>query len=637
MLEPGVRQLLLEAFQPPTDRQLDWAVGTTYSLDLTALLMAPVAFAFSDCQDRDGKPLTDPLVLLRAVRQYADRICIFCQAGRILVPQSYQPLLSDLEDSIHESLAPGGGSFHAKTWLLRFSGADDVAYRFLCLSRNLTFDRSWDTIISLDGTLQDRRNAYGYNQPLGRFVETLPRMAIRQPSRVWKSRIEQLAYEVRRVDWELPEPFEEMAFWPLGLSKESPWPFPDRWGKKLVVSPFLDAALLNRLRGNGSKLQVVSRPESLDEVNSSALAPCKAIWILDDAADPEPDTLENDEAGDGGQPGSDRTDVKFTSTPLSGLHAKIFVTDNGWDSHVLAGSANATHAAFHNNVEFMVELIGKKSRCGVEVTLGKRSEEGRSRSAACLADLLQPYSIREQPEGVDEHTRAFERRVEELAKRLAGSGTKARCEAMGDADLYCVRLSGGQSISNEAIQGLTLRGRPVSWPKNRWHDLTPGEATWAAFEPVSLLGLTSFFAIEVVSDEDAMRRQFVLTCPLKNEPADRRERILRELLQDSDRVLRFLLLLLSNQGVRELGLLDESGGAGAEMHGAYGLLQEGTLFESLLRSLDRQPERIDDVASLVEELTQTAEGKELLPSDFECIWKPIWEARQAVKSSPPSD
>src|SRR5690606_37774416 len=90
LLEPNSRRLLMESLQPPDGCRLDWAVGTTYSLDLLALLSAPVAFAFTDWQDRDGRPTCDPLALLKAVRQYASQVCLFSQAGKILVPKAYQ-------------------------------------------------------------------------------------------------------------------------------------------------------------------------------------------------------------------------------------------------------------------------------------------------------------------------------------------------------------------------------------------------------------------------------------------------------------------------------------------------------------------------------------------------------------------
>ena len=36
---------------------------------------------------------------------------------------------------------------------------------------------------------------------------------------------------------------------------------------------------------------------------------------------------------------------------LAGLHAKLFVMDDGWHARIWTGSANATEAAFQRNVE----------------------------------------------------------------------------------------------------------------------------------------------------------------------------------------------------------------------------------------------------------------------------------------------
>ena len=46
MLEPQERRQLLDSLRPPSGYSLDFAVGTTYSLDLLALLTAPLAFTF---------------------------------------------------------------------------------------------------------------------------------------------------------------------------------------------------------------------------------------------------------------------------------------------------------------------------------------------------------------------------------------------------------------------------------------------------------------------------------------------------------------------------------------------------------------------------------------------------------------
>src|SRR5450755_3417716 len=100
MLEPQVRRLLLDMLRPPEGYRLDFALGTTYTLDLTALLLAPLAFTFFEWEGADGKPTSDPVPLLEALRRNASRIRIFHQSGRIHVPSNYHALFSHLEDSL---------------------------------------------------------------------------------------------------------------------------------------------------------------------------------------------------------------------------------------------------------------------------------------------------------------------------------------------------------------------------------------------------------------------------------------------------------------------------------------------------------------------------------------------------------
>src|SRR5687768_4056213 len=156
-LAPQDRTLLLESLRPPEDYQLDVAVGTTYSLDLIAMMVAPVGFTFFDVDANDPDFLSrDPLEVLEAIRRHASQIVLFYEAGRIAELRHYRPLLTYLEDRIVGVRPPTARrSFHPKVWFIRYLNPDgNVWYRLLCLSRNLTFDRSWDTILILDGHLR---------------------------------------------------------------------------------------------------------------------------------------------------------------------------------------------------------------------------------------------------------------------------------------------------------------------------------------------------------------------------------------------------------------------------------------------------------------------------------------------------
>lgn len=45
MLDPDVRRILLDELRPPDESHLDAAVATTFTLDLAAALVPPLAFA----------------------------------------------------------------------------------------------------------------------------------------------------------------------------------------------------------------------------------------------------------------------------------------------------------------------------------------------------------------------------------------------------------------------------------------------------------------------------------------------------------------------------------------------------------------------------------------------------------------
>ena len=55
-------------------------------------------------------------------------------------------LFSFLEEMVVQALPKNStGAFHPKVWVLRYRREDEAMLRVLVLSRNLTFDKSWDT------------------------------------------------------------------------------------------------------------------------------------------------------------------------------------------------------------------------------------------------------------------------------------------------------------------------------------------------------------------------------------------------------------------------------------------------------------------------------------------------------------
>ena len=574
MLEPEGRYLLLDALRPPTGYALDRAIGTTFSLDLAALLTAPVGFALLDRETPDGRITTDPVALLEAVRRNAERIDIFCQAGLIGLPADYRPIVSYLESSIHEVTAPHAGAiFHPKVWLIRYRRTDDVVgddapaqrYRLLCLSRNLTFDRSWDTVLRLEGepgAAPDERN-----EPLARFLRSLRSMAREPLEANLADELENLADEVRRVRFEPPPGFDELAFWPLGIDRRrSTWPFDTRIDRLLIVSPFLTPDCLERFARPGSdgRDTLISRPESFDAIGGSALERFGATFTLSGDSVGVEEATDVDAPADADLQGVviDESLAERPGIELRGLHAKLYVADAGTRARVWTGSANATGAAFGGNVEFLVELEGRKGHCGVDAVIGQR-DDGLS-----LRNLLETYTPRSDEPQEPTPEQRLERRLDAVRRALAGLRFTARVDSDQD-DAYQLRLT-GEPRSERSIgagwSGLAIRCRPLTLPAAyaRSVDMDSG-ALAVDFGTVSFSALTSFYAFELEGRDEGLSASvaFLVNARLVGAPTDRRERVLVELLKDRAALLRFLLFLLggepSDQLAMELGprLFDE--------------------------------------------------------------------------------
>ena len=609
MLEPQDRRQLLGCLRPPDGYSLDAAVGTTYTLDLLALMTAPVAFTFFDWEDEAGRPTANPHALLAAIRRNADRMALFCQAGRIAIPSGDKRLYSYLEDSVFQAMPPNRkGAFHPKVWFLRYTAPDQpVRYRFLCLSRNLTFDRSWDTALVLDGVLQDRKRPYSRNRPLSEFLSALPKLALRPvPDRV-RQMIRLIRREILKVDFELPEGFHDLRFWPLGIEGAHPWPFEQhRSDRLLVVSPFLSFGCLNRLNNGGDNNVVISRSDSLEAVPLQRLNHFSEFYSLNTDAEAEPDAEEATDSS--------------PQSPLLGLHAKFYVLDQGWNSVVLTGSANATDAAFSNNVEFLTELVGMKSSVGVEALLNK--EKGQLK----FRDLLQEFTPG-PPTEADPLKERLERAVNTTTLALAQSELEARVEEGANNIEFVLRLCLPSTSRLKLSNSVSVRCWPMTLDEASGVPINLATAPLAAFENITLIALTSFFAfhVEAVSGETCVSYRFVLNLPLVNAPATRKDAVLQSLLQNREAVLKLLLMLLFGDSPTDPG--DQSTITGVVGGGSRGSSAATPLFESLMRALDRSPHRIEDIARLIDDLRRAPDGHALLPSGFDQIWPAIAAVR----------
>jgi len=128
----------------------------------------------------------------------------------------------------------------------------------------------------------------------------------------------------------------------------------------------------------------------MQKVPADCLRRFSELFCLKDDAILEEDGSDN--ANPGPAPTHIETEQAFVEDNLDGLHVKLYVADAGREGRIWTGSANATDAAFRRNIEFLVELRGKKKYCGVDAVLngGKETEDGKLAGLRILL-ILSPF------------------------------------------------------------------------------------------------------------------------------------------------------------------------------------------------------------------------------------------------------
>lgn len=168
-----------ELLSPPPRYKVSFAVGTTYSLDLETLTAVCAIIGLN--VEADTELTQSPLHMLEAIRRAGGKLLIFCQSGQIKTPDKPNKLLPLLENCVSEVSLPNKKSFHPKTWFLKYT-ADGMPdkYRLIVMSRNLTFDRSWDVALRLDSADKGEKlieQGEGTGEAMGDFLRWLHKNA----------------------------------------------------------------------------------------------------------------------------------------------------------------------------------------------------------------------------------------------------------------------------------------------------------------------------------------------------------------------------------------------------------------------------------------------------------------------------
>mgnify|MGYP003290181728 CR=1 FL=1 len=590
MLNPNQNRLDYgQILTPPAGFQLDFAVGTTYSLDLDALVGACIALGLSE--ETDSALLNNPICLLEALRSTGDKVALFCESGQIHLPNNVTPLYVLLEKMVfqvttrkHRGISRYP-SFHPKFWLLRYVNDEkEIMYRVAVLSRNLTFDRSWDVTFCMDGWVTD--DITDKNEPVCDFLSYLSNFAGDK-----KLAIRRMMRELPYVQFELDsKEFHDFDFIPVGVKAQdgsyhniTDYPlFSDSFHEVLIMSPFLSNGIIKDFNNrnpyiNHSEYMLITRAMSLNRLKAADCSNFKIYTLKDAVVDGE--SLISEE----------------NATVLQqDIHAKVYMVRKYSDVDLYLGSLNASHNAIHGNVEFMIRLRSKNRYLNLE----KLSEQIFCGPVDAASNPFQQVTLAQ--EATDTEAAETQNLLDGVIKELARNNPHADIVDCGDTFEAHIHIGIFQTPYQIQISPLL---------SNKRADLSEE----VVFAGLSLTQLSEFYKVTVSDSGTSITR--VLMIPTTNMPDDREKAIVSGVISDKHCFYQYISFLLGDDHMLsslESMELQKEGGSRSRSTG----YQLPPLYEKMLQTAATNPAKLKEIDYLLK--TVSADG--VIPEHFEKLY-----------------
>ncbi|MFW6026518.1 MAG: hypothetical protein ACOCRX_09260, partial [Candidatus Woesearchaeota archaeon] len=331
--------------------------------------------------------------------------------------------------------------------------------------------------------------------------------------------------------------------------------------------------------------------------------------------------LEQDLSGEKDSDDSIKTDFNLRS----GLHAKIYILEEKSKNqlYLYNGSANATHAAFNGNLEFLVGL--RKSN--PEITIADLIEPPEQ-SQIKFSSILSPYIPSSDIEDPDEDP--LEAEMRELKREFLNLDLYLEVEEKNISgerlyDLYIKLRDGKLNIFKEEKGDLEIICWPVTLKKeNHFKRISDLNTKELLFSSLSINSLTSFIAFEIKINNQK-RTSFVLNLTFIEEPEKRKERILTSIITNQNQFIKFLYLLLQDKDQ----LIFSPHNTFFRSKGAFNKKSKFLslpLMEDMLQALSNNVEIIDRIERIVKNLEASEQKR--IPDEFYNIWEAIVEVRR---------
>ena len=609
MFEPKTDRLVYgDLLSPPHGYTLDAAICTTYSLELETLIASLVALGLNEATDTEL--LRSPINTLHAIERVSRRVVVFCESGQTSIPPVSSSLHLLLEKMIVPVALPDRSgkldfpSFHAKTWIIRYvSKEDKPLYRFIVLSRNLTFDRSWDLVTTLEG----REEAGGKRKvkPLIDFISFLSdTINPKDPdSKLKREVVDNMASTLENVRFmasEMGRPFRDFDILPLGIGESSYNMFEDElFNDKpghgihdiVVMTPFLSKGIIRRLDSDSKYLSkssrrvLITRRPELDKLKG--ILKNTDVFVMKDAIVDG----ENELPEEGSSSVSSKQDI----------HAKAYLSVKDTDVRFLTGSMNASENGLGRNVEMMVRLYTTPSSLNKDLFI-------KDLMGPDINDKANPFtkidfeSISETEN--TENSNSAEIALKRLC-RLELYGKVTPVDDFYDVTLFCKsgKVPEGITISPLRAQGLSRKlERTIVFPRLR------------------LLELTEFYTVSIGEGTDKIER--LIFIPTRGIPQDREKGIITDIISDKRKFAEYVAFVLGDTSEQIMTEMMESRDEDSRSSSGKTNSPLTALYERMLRVACDDPERLKGIGRLV----KLIDDDEIVTTEFKKMFKTFMSA-----------
>ncbi|MBR2666503.1 phospholipase D family protein [Methanobrevibacter sp.] len=565
---------------PPNNYELDFAIGTTYSLDLDALVGASISLGLSAESDSDLNE--NPIFLLEALRSTGDKVALFCESGQIKYPNKTTPLYILLEEMVFQVTNENNvkhskyASFHPKVWLIRYaSDKDEILYRIIVLSRNLTFDRSWDLTFTMDGRKASKSSSK--NNPLIKFIEYLTKYSTDDDK---TDKIRRIMDELPFVEFELNQPFEGFEFIVNGIDDDfviqnQQLFTSNSLDKLLIMTPFLSKDVIedfNSRKNPKSQATLITRMQSLDkDLNLDNFE----VYALKD------EIVEGESLLSGETENFAKQDI----------HAKMYVVEKTKYTDLYLGSLNASHNALYGNVEFMIKLGARKRKFNINKVL----KEVFNGEADGPDNPFQQIDLNElQQEETDGNN------LNLVVKDIVRLSANAKIVENGNK--FDIELEFENGCDKYDITVNPLLSNKTSEFSRRM-----------VFKELDKTQLSEFFVITVTKDDETVRR--VIKIPVDNLPEDREKEVVSNVIKDKTAFIRYVAFLLGDEYIIS-SVDDWEGKDSKDKYGGF-TIQLPELYEKMLKAAMYEPEKFREIEFLIKMLSN---DENVVPEGFDELY-----------------